>query len=553
MEYLRGEYSYSLNSMDVQDPELPLVKSKAFGGSMILWKHCLDPYITVHPVNTSSILPIIFNPPNNPVSIHISVYFPTHGQDEKFIGELSTLVVCVDELLELHPQAPVFIRGDFNVSSKNHKRFDLLKLFCVEADLDEAPLDDKTYHHFTGDGKSDSDLDKILFSRNLKFPETVKKILCKLNNPAVDSHHDLILSDFFLPISETATYSPNNITAPKVENCRTKVFWDDAGIEQYQQLVAPELNRVQQLLLPGATDSVTSLSLFFKFTNNILSKLANDTNRAINLDKTLNAKSKRTPIRIRKSAKHLLSQHRTLKQAESLALKDVPLLREQYVASRAAHRKLLRRQRGTEAAARDSFSFSILGNNPLPLFKHIKSSRNKSTRINILHVKDKVYFDDNVADGFYDSISSLKTRNQAILQNSKTFQNFTSDYKNILEISKNGEKIAPVSEKDSFDLLMNMKSDVNDIFGLTPNHYIYAGPPGWNHFHLQLCLLIDNVNNTVISEINTVYACILFKGHGKSKNSDRSYRTISTCPVTAKALDIHVRNMNIRNWNATQS
>ena len=50
-----------------------------------------------------------------------------------------------------------------------------------------------------------------------------------------------------------------------------------------------------------------------------------------------------------------------------------------------------------------------------------------------------------------------------------------------------------------------------------------------------------------------MYACILFKGHGKNKNSDRSYRTISTCPVTAKALDIHVRNMNIRNWNATQS
>ena len=69
---------------------------------------------------------------------------------------------------------------------------------------------------------------------------------------------------------------------------------------------------------------------------------------------------------------------------------------------------------------------------------------------------------------------------------------------------------------------MKMKADVNDFFGLTPNHYIYAGPAGWSHFHFLLSILIDNVNNTDIEEVNTVYACILFKGHGKEKTSDRS-------------------------------
>ena len=61
------------------------------------------------------------------------------------------------------------------------------------------------------------------------------------------------------------------------------------------------------------------------------------------------------------------------------------------------------------------------------------------------------------------------------------------------------------------------------------------------------------MSNTSIEEINVVYACILFKGHAKVKTSDRSYRTISTCPVVAKALDLYVRDLNIINWNSDKA
>ena len=62
-----------------------------------------------------------------------------------------------------------------------------------------------------------------------------------------------------------------------------------------------------------------------------------------------------------------------------------------------------------------------------------------------------------------------------------------------------------------------MKPDVNDVYGVTLNHFNYAGPAGWKHFHLLLNSLISDVNLTDIEEINTVYACILFKGHDKDK------------------------------------
>ena len=97
--------------------------------------------------------------------------------------------------------------------------------------------------------------------------------------------------------------------------------------------------------------------------------------------------------------------------------------------------------------------------------------------------------------------------------------------------------------------MQRMKPTVNDVNGITINHYIHAGPAGIKHFHLLLSCLLNDVNNTDIEEINTVYACILFKGHNKDKTSDRSYRTISSCPVIAKALDLYIRDLHIESWN----
>ena len=130
MVHLQGEYCFVLNSHDKYDPELPLVKTKANGGTMVLWKVCHDPYISLHPVSSPSILPVIFNPPHSLLSIHVAVYLPTHGQDSKFVEELSCLEVCLKELHDLFPNAPVFLRGDFNVNANNTRRSVLLENFC---------------------------------------------------------------------------------------------------------------------------------------------------------------------------------------------------------------------------------------------------------------------------------------------------------------------------------------------------------------------------------------------------------------------------------------
>ena len=53
MDIFKGEYCHALNSEDTHDPELALIKTKANGGTMILWKRSLNESITVLPVKTS--------------------------------------------------------------------------------------------------------------------------------------------------------------------------------------------------------------------------------------------------------------------------------------------------------------------------------------------------------------------------------------------------------------------------------------------------------------------------------------------------------------------
>ena len=63
-----------------------------------------------------------------------------------------------------------------------------------------------------------------------------------------------------------------------------------------------------------------------------------------------------------------------------------------------------------------------------------------------------------------------------------------------------------ISEIEAFNLLMRLKPSVADVFSLTPNHYIYAGPAGWKHFHLLLNTLLKDLNLTSIKEVNLTYA-----------------------------------------------
>ena len=87
MKHIQGEYCYYLNSEDLHDPDIALAKNTTAGGTLLLWKSQIDPYVTIHPVQTTAFTPLILRMPGVPITVHVVLYLPTHGRDAIFISE----------------------------------------------------------------------------------------------------------------------------------------------------------------------------------------------------------------------------------------------------------------------------------------------------------------------------------------------------------------------------------------------------------------------------------------------------------------------------------
>ena len=368
---------------------------------MILWKRCFDPFITVVPVSSSAFLPIVFSPPNCPLSIHICVYLPTAGKEWEFVDALSQMILCIDELKEKHPEAVFYIRGDFNASSGNLNRSSLLQKFSSDLLLRSVDIPHKTYHHFTGDGIFDSDLDQLFFSSSAIFPEMLCEVICKLNNPLIESHHDLLVSAWKLPTTGSASQPTKNIKAPRISMKRTKILWSESGIESYQKLVQPHFTRLQTLWLDSPSKS--SITLLLQSTNNLLSHCASFTNKSVDLSKPFNTRSRPIPSKVKRSQSAILGKSKKLRN--SIQLKSPPNviqgLQDSLQRAKADHRRLVRSIHAKEAQIRDE-NLCNIDSNPSLIHKVLRRGKTASSSVNIqkLKVGDKVYLGDQVPDGF---------------------------------------------------------------------------------------------------------------------------------------------------------
>ena len=193
---------------------------------------------------------------------------------------------------------------------------------------------------------------------------------------------------------------------------------------------------------------------------------------------------------------------------------------------------------------------TILTDKPAKVYSYLRSIRKtKTAKIEKLTVGDKVYEGGSVADGFFDSMTALKSCDYDELHNDPYLTEHLSNYEHILKICQDNHNIPPISEIKAANILSRMKSHVVDFFSITSLHYRNAGEEGLLHFCSLLNSIIMDVNNATLEELNLALGIILYKGHSKDKTSDRAYRTISTCPFLAKALDLYLRDLYQELWD----
>ena len=185
------------------------------------------------------------------------------------------------------------------------------------------------------------------------------------------------------------------------------------------------------------------------------------------------------------------------------------------------------------------------------LFRAVRSSKQAGTpALHHLTVGGQTYTGDAVPDGFFDALTALKMPDPTIFSSNPSFLSAQESYRHILEICQAGPPIPPISLDEAQKLLERLRPNVTDFFSISARHYLAAGIHGIKHFSYLLNMLITDLNTTAIPKLNSAWAIMLHKGHGKPLSSSRSWRCISTCPLLAKALDLRVADMQRDNWSA---
>ena len=245
MEALNN-YTPYLSSDDLFDPEIIFRKQRAKGGSMVMVNKSIDPFVTLLPPPSSAITPILLQIPGLQTSVHISLYLPTSGQEHEFISQISNLRHLIENVIDTYDNPLVFIRGDGNANINNISRHQLLHNLLSDFGMKTVDIPHKTYHHFVGNGQYDSNIDILAFTVAQGVPgEVLGRIICKYDTPGMRSHHDLILSSFYLPAIPLPQKTDGLVKAPRISVSRCKIRWSDEGVLKYNTILTellPQLN-----------------------------------------------------------------------------------------------------------------------------------------------------------------------------------------------------------------------------------------------------------------------------------------------------------------------
>ena len=331
-------------------------------------------------------------------------------------------------------------------------------------------------------------------------------------------------------------------------------MWTEDGVQGFRHIISPTLANLQENWKDPATP--VSFSVLIQATNAALTSAAKQTNKFKDLSKERNPRKEHISPEVNIAAREKKAAHKHwLVLSENTTSSETELLtaKLQFTDARKKHRRLWRRHQAHAATQADALLHDLLTSDPKAAHSELRRHKSSSeTKISELKVGDQVFLGEEVADGFFQNMKQLKTINSDI-KTCSDCEHFKFDYNLIVELSKAGDPIPLLSLVDTEKLLYSLKPNVCDHYNISSLHYLHAGPAGIRHFQLLINSAIRNIENTTCEEFNTAHAYIHYKGHQKKKDLASSYRTISTCPFLAKAMDYYVRQLSSSDWSEAQA
>ena len=205
-------------------------------------------------------------------------------------------------------------------------------------------------------------------------------------------------------------------------------------------------------------------------------KMLCKTNKFVELGKDPKPRKPTIPSEIREALKikdlklnslrAALDDNSTLKAEKDFAAAE-------YKSAKSIHQNVVRKYNVNKEVKLDDELNEIITKQPHKIYKSIKQRKtSQSTKVKSLKVGEKTYNEDSVADGFFDSISQLKTFPEIT---ATAFDRFAEDHRHIVEICKSAPKIPKLSLSKAESLLKKIRPSVSDFFSITAAHYLNGG------------------------------------------------------------------------------
>ena len=458
---------------------------------------------------------------------------------------MSNLKNLLQRLKDDYSDYTICIRGDKNANKKNIKRSEMFYDLLDEFAFHEIFISHPTYHHFIGEGMFDSNIDTIaISSRNHGVSsETIDQILCRLDYPEIGSHHDIILSSLYLSEYVRPLQRIELKKAPRTDFKSVNVNWTPDGTKAYSIMVSKQLADLRNLWFDSDSKALTSV--FIQCTNDILINCSTATNPGFPNGATTGTKPKYIPTIIKRAKRVMNNKY------NAMCRKNTPYSIKQFRDAQKSYKKLVRHIRVKNSVKCNAKVYSILSSDPRKVFNYLRKIKGgKQSRIESLRVGNDIYTGNMVGDGFFRSMSSLKYCDEELLAKDPAISHHFANHNHLIKHCASKTRLPNITFNEALSLLKRMKAKVSDIYGISPLHYLNGGEESVKHFQFVLNEVLSDIEKSTVSELNTACGRILYKGHHKDKNIDKSYRTISTCPVLAKALDLHLRDLYQDKWNA---
>ena len=131
--------------------------------------------------------------------------------------ELSILTQFLSDLNNTYPGFPIYVRVDMNSNVKRKMRHSVFTSFASDRHLLRRP----TYHHFLDDSAVDSKIDVLLFQDEVQ--ENLVNIVCKFDDPMVTSHHDILVSEFCVPVQRSHSSKTICLKSQRIKNTHARI------------------------------------------------------------------------------------------------------------------------------------------------------------------------------------------------------------------------------------------------------------------------------------------------------------------------------------------